>query len=106
MASKNPLLAALVLHRVLSVIGQGVATSGDYRNFREVGGIRVDHVIDPRTGRPADNQVASVTVIHPQAMYADAYATTIMVLGGDAIGLAERLSLAVLVIEKALMAHL
>ena len=86
---------------MLSVTGQGVATSGDYRNFREVGGIRVDHVIDPRTGRPADNQVASVTVIHPQAMYADAYATTIMVLGGDAgLALAERLSLAVLVIEK------
>ena len=89
------------IQRVLSVTGQGVATSGDYRNFREVDGIRVDHVIDPRTGRPADNQVASVTVIHPQAMYADAYATTIMVLGGDAgLALAERLSLAVLVIEK------
>jgi thiamine biosynthesis lipoprotein len=61
----------------------------------------VDHVIDPRNGQPADNQVASVTVIHPQAMYADAYATTIMVLGGDAgLALAERLNLAVLIIEK------
>ena len=89
------------IQRVLSVSGQGVATSGDYRNFREVDGIRVDHVIDPRSGQPADNQVASVTVIHPQAMYADAYATTIMVLGGDAgLGFAERLNLAVLIIEK------
>ena len=62
---------------------------------------RVDHVIAPRNGQPADNQVASVTVIHPQAMYADAYATTIMVLGGDAgLALAERLNLAVLIIEK------
>ena len=44
---------------------------------------------------------SSVTVIHPQAMYADAYATTIMVLGGDAgLALAERLNLAVLIIEK------
>lgn len=89
------------IQRVLSVSGQGVATSGDYRNFREVEGIRVDHVIDPRSGQPVDNQVASVTVIHSQAMYADAYATTIMVLGGDAgLALAERLNLAVLIIEK------
>jgi thiamine biosynthesis lipoprotein len=86
---------------VLEVSGQGIATSGDYRNFRQVDGVRVDHVIDPRNGRPAENRVASVTVIHPQAQFADAYATTIMVLGvDDGMALAKRLKLAVLIIEK------
>lgn len=89
------------IQRVLTLNNGGIATSGDYRNFREVDGVRVDHVIDPRTGVPADNSVASVTVIHPQAMFADAYATTIMVLGGDAgMEFAQNLDLAVLLIEK------
>lgn len=90
-----------LIQKVLAVSGQGIATSGDYRNFRQVDGVRVDHVIDPRSGRPANNRVASVTVIHPQAQFADAYATTIMVLGvDDGMALAKRLKLAVLIIEK------
>ena len=45
--------------------------------------------------------MASVTVIHPQAQFADAYATTIMVLGVDrGMALAERLQLPVLIVEK------
>ncbi|NCF45030.1 MAG: FAD:protein FMN transferase ApbE [Proteobacteria bacterium] len=89
------------IQRVLTLRNGGIATSGDYRNFREIDGVRVDHVIDPRTGAPANNSVASVTVIHPQAMFADAYATTIMVLGGDAgMAFANNLDLAVLLIEK------
>ena len=46
--------------------------------------MRVDHVVDPRSGKPADNSVVSVTVVHEQAMWADAYATALMVLGADA----------------------
>lgn len=90
-----------LIQKVLAVSGYGIATSGDYRNFRQVDGVRVDHVIDPRSGRPADNRVASVTVIHPQAQFADAYATTIMVLGVDeGMALAERLNIPVLIVEK------
>ena len=89
------------IQKVLEVTDRAVATSGDYRNFRQVDGVRVDHVIDPRSGLPADNQVASVTVIHPQAMFADAYATSIMVLGVDqGLDMARRLELPVLIIEK------
>jgi len=89
------------IQRVLEVTEFAVATSGDYRNFRQVDGVRIDHVIDPRSGMPADNQVASVTVIHPKAMFADAYATSIMVLGVErGLDLAQRLDLPVLIIEK------
>lgn len=89
------------IQKVLEVTDRAVATSGDYRNFRQVDGVRIDHVIDPRSGVPADNQVASVTVIHPRAMLADAYATSIMVLGVDlGLDMAQRLELPVLIIEK------
>lgn len=90
-----------VVQRVLKLSDQSVATSGDYRNFRVIDKIRVDHVIDPRTGKSADNTVVSVSVVHGQAMLADAYATALMVLGErDGLRMAERLNLAVLVITK------
>ncbi len=90
-----------VIQRVLQLTNQSVATSGDYRNFRVVDGVRVDHVIDPRSGKPADNSVVSVTVVHEQAIWADAYATAFMVLNADAgMQMAEKLGLAVLVITK------
>jgi len=69
------------LHTVLGLSDLSIATSGDYRNFRLVDGVRVDHVIDPRSRLPATNTVVSATVLHPSAMWADAYATVLMVLG-------------------------
>ncbi|MYD97050.1 MAG: FAD:protein FMN transferase [Gammaproteobacteria bacterium] len=61
----------------------GLATSGDYRQYRELDGERLSHVIDPRTGRPIRHDVASVTVVAYQAMFADAYATALLVMGED-----------------------
>ncbi len=87
------------LQNVLQLTDASVATSGDYRNFRIVEGVRVDHVIDPRIAAPADNGVASATVVHERAMLADAYATAVMVLGEDAgLALADNLGFAVYVL--------
>ena len=69
------------LQTVLALSDLSIATSGDYRNFRLVDGVRVDHVIDPRTRMPAASTVVSATVLHPSTMWADAYATVLMVLG-------------------------
>lgn len=63
--------------------GQSIATSGDYRNFFEVDGQRYSHTIDPMTGRPVTHQLASVTVLAPTCMTADALATAIEVLGPE-----------------------
>jgi thiamine biosynthesis lipoprotein len=60
-----------------------ISTSGDYRDFHIVGGRRVSHTIDPRTGFPVAADLASVTVLHGSAMMADAYATALMVMGPE-----------------------
>jgi thiamine biosynthesis lipoprotein len=64
--------------------GLSVATSGDYRRSFTYGGRNYAHTLDPRTGAPLDNGVASVTVVHPDCMWADGWATALSVLGPDA----------------------
>jgi FAD:protein FMN transferase len=58
-----------------------MATSGDYRNFFEVDGVRYSHTIDPVTLHPIVHDLASVTVIASDCMTADAWATAINVMG-------------------------
>lgn len=74
-------------------LGQrAIATSGDYRNYREVEGKRIAHTIDPRTGYPVDHGLASVSILAPTCLEADALATACMVLGTEeAMALIERL---------------
>lgn len=74
--------------------GLSVATSGDYRRSFTHDGREYAHTLDPRTGQPLENRVASVTVLHPSCMLADAWATALSVLGPDGMALAEREGLA------------
>jgi thiamine biosynthesis lipoprotein ApbE len=60
-----------------------VATSGGYQRFVTIGGRRHSHIIDPRTGFPADG-VAAATVVAADAVTANVLATTLCVLGPDA----------------------
>ncbi|MFA7596463.1 MAG: FAD:protein FMN transferase [Novosphingobium sp.] len=86
----------------IALCGLSVATSGDYRRFRQKDGVRISHSIDPIQGAPIANSVASVTVLHQSAMWADAFATAITVLGPErGMALAERWELPVLMVERA-----
>lgn len=69
------------IERVVPLSGLSMATSGDYPNFYELGGKRYSHLIDPRTGRPVDNHLASVSVVDETCMRADALASGLFVLG-------------------------
>jgi thiamine biosynthesis lipoprotein len=81
--------------QVVELSDRSMATSGDYRNYREVDGQRLSHTIDPRQGHPIRHGLASVTVIHESCMEADAWATALTVLGPeDGMALAEELGLA------------
>jgi thiamine biosynthesis lipoprotein len=68
---------------VVALHGMAIATSGDYRQYFEHGARRVSHTLDARTGRPVANGVASVTVLAPACMEADALSTVLAVLGPD-----------------------
>lgn len=68
---------------VISVTNAGIATSGNYRNFRKEGGKTFGHTISPKTGRPVTTDVISATVIAPTSMEADAAATACMAAGSE-----------------------
>lgn len=68
---------------VAALHGMAVATSGDYRQHFQYGGVRASHTLDPRSGYPVRNGVASVTVLHEQCMAADALSTALSVLGPE-----------------------
>lgn len=94
-AAKHPPELLLALH------GLSVATSGDYRRFFQDGTVRFSHTIDPRSGMPIANQLASVTVVHQQCMAADAWSTALTVLGPDAgMALAEEQGLAARFLQR------
>jgi len=89
------------VQQIIKLFNIGMATSGDYRNFFEVEGRRYSHTINPKTGRPVSHNLASVTVLHPSALIADALATGMLVLGPQAgYELAVRENLAALFIIK------
>jgi len=68
---------------VVPLMNSAMATSGNYRNRRSIGGRAVGHTMDPRTGRPAEDAPLSVTVLAPSCTLADGWATALMVLGAD-----------------------
>lgn len=60
---------------------QSVVTSGNYRKYYEKNGVRYSHTIDPATGRPVGHSLLSVSVVSKESWYADAMATSFMVMG-------------------------
>ena len=88
--------------RTLALAGEAAATSGDYRNFRLDGARRLSHTLDPRTGRPVQHRLASVTVVAASAVEADGLATLINVLGPQAgLRFAHSQNLAALLLTRA-----
>ena len=69
---------------VVALHGLAVATSGDYRRHYQHLGERASHTLDPRTGYPIQNKIASVTVLHADCMAADALSTALTALGPEA----------------------
>lgn len=79
------------LQAVIALNNRALATSGDYRNYFEYEGELFSHMIDPITGYPTTNDIASASVTAPTCMAADALATALMVMGKDGINLINTL---------------
>lgn len=67
----------------IALHGLACATSGDYRRYLAAEAGELSHSINPRTGRPVANGVASVTVLHGSCMLADAWATALTIMGPE-----------------------
>lgn len=89
-----------------------LATSGDYRNYLQVGDLRFSHIIDPRTGKPTEilengasvsgERLGAVSVVAENCAEADAFATAFFVLGEkEGVALADKLGLSVLYLFRA-----
>ena len=82
-AIERPVPGIPEAQRIVPLSDAALATSGDYRNFYDLDGVRVSHTIDPRTGRPVTHGLRSVSVIAVRCAPADARATALHVLGPD-----------------------
>ena len=69
------------IRAIIELEDQAMATSGNYRNFYEVDGIKISHSINPVTGFPERSSLLSATIVHTECAYADAVATACMILG-------------------------
>jgi thiamine biosynthesis lipoprotein len=82
-AIEKPLPGVREVQRVVPLTRFSIATSGDYRNFYKLEGRLRSHLIDPRTGRPVEHRLASVSVLSETAVRADALASGLLVLGPE-----------------------
>ena len=100
-AIESPDTESRSIHRMIPITDRAIATSGDYRNYFEVGGHRYSHEIDPRSGYPIRHSLVSVSVLEGSCIRSDAWATALIVLGlENGFHLAEDENLAAFFIVK------
>lgn len=100
-ALERPMRGRREVQGALELSDIAIATSGDYRHWRERDGQSYSHTMDPATGAPLQGNLASVSVLCASCMYADAWATALMVLGVErGRALAERQGLAAIFVLR------
>lgn len=83
-AIENPDYDTRSAHSLVELTDCAIATSGDYRHWITVGDKRLSHTMNPKLQAPLANSPASVSVLAPDCMTSDAWATALMVLGREA----------------------
>lgn len=71
------------IQTIFSLKNETISTSGNYRNFHEVKGVKYSHTLNPYTGFPEKNTLLSVSVFGPKCTIADGLATACMAMGFD-----------------------
>lgn len=79
---QDPRVAPHLIEKI-EIKDRAVATSGDYEQFFIFQNKRYSHIIDPKTGYPADSGLVSATVVARDALTADILATSLIVLGRE-----------------------
>jgi len=78
---EKPLVGERDIETVVELSNVSLATSGNYRNFYVRDGHKFVHTINPKTGYPEMNRLLSASVMSPECITADAFATALMVMG-------------------------
>ena len=91
---------------VLKMTDKAVSTSGDYQRYFIEDGRRYHHILDPKTGYPAD-RCRSVTVVGGNGIYADGFSTAVFVLGPErGMELAEKYGIDAVIVDSSGEVHL
>lgn len=86
---------------VLETSATSLVTSGIYERYFDEGGVRYHHILDPTSGFPVVNELAGVTIVHPNSGLADALSTAVFVLGArDGRQLAEAYGAGVIFVTR------
>ena len=83
---RDPNGTAAQSREVLSVSDAAIVTSGNYERFFVLDGVRYHHILDPKSGMPVQNGVASVTIIGSESALCDALSTACFILGVEGSG--------------------
>jgi len=71
------------IQTIFSLVNEAISTSGNYRNYHEVNGVKYSHTLNPYTGFPEKNSLLSVSIFGPKCTIADGLATACMAMGFD-----------------------
>ena len=80
---RDPNGTAADSEEVVSLPSGVLVTSGNYERFFELDGVRYHHILDPKTGMPVQNGLASVTILAENSALSDALSTACFVLGEE-----------------------
>lgn len=80
---ERPVNSGHVIGEIVALDNRAISTSGSTQNFFEQDGRHYSHIIDPRTARPVEHPPIAVSVIADTTMEADAWATSLVVLGPE-----------------------